>query len=171
MRLVKVISGGQTGVDIAALRAAKAHGIATGGWMPKGWKTLDGDRPEYAHEYGMREASSREYSARTFANVTDGHATLRIASAWSSPGELCTLRWLTHAQRPFRDVSLHPDPSGSWYAPHLIAEALGWLLSFDGDVVLNVAGNSERTAPGIERTAEAYLRRLFADVVVATRAA
>src|SRR5262249_6057013 len=38
----KVISGGQTGVDQVALRAAKACGIPTGGWAPKGWRTEDG---------------------------------------------------------------------------------------------------------------------------------
>ena len=41
----KIISGGQTGVDQAALRAAKACGIPTGGWAPKGWRTEDGPAP------------------------------------------------------------------------------------------------------------------------------
>jgi hypothetical protein len=40
--LERVISGGQTGVDQAALRVAKAIGLATGGWAPLGWETEDG---------------------------------------------------------------------------------------------------------------------------------
>ena len=58
MNLIQVTSGGQTGVDAAALRVAKSLGIPTGGWMTKGWKTLDGPRPEYAALYGMRESES-----------------------------------------------------------------------------------------------------------------
>lgn len=52
MTLRRVISGGQCGVDVAALRAAKRAGLQTGGTMPRGWRTLDGPRPEYAAEYG-----------------------------------------------------------------------------------------------------------------------
>ena len=44
----RVISGGQTGADQAGWRAAKASGIPTGGWMPKGFLTEDGPRPEFA---------------------------------------------------------------------------------------------------------------------------
>jgi hypothetical protein len=46
--IAKVQSGGQTGTDVAGVRAARRLGIPTGGVMPKGWKTLDGPRPEYA---------------------------------------------------------------------------------------------------------------------------
>jgi len=45
MGLACVVSGGQTGVDQAALRAARASGIATGGWAPKGWATEAGPAP------------------------------------------------------------------------------------------------------------------------------
>lgn len=40
----KVISGGQTGADVGGVLAARLHHIKTGGWMPKGWKTLNGAR-------------------------------------------------------------------------------------------------------------------------------
>jgi Circularly permutated YpsA SLOG family len=42
---MKIISGGQTGADQAGWRAAKACGLETGGWMPKGWKTELGCSP------------------------------------------------------------------------------------------------------------------------------
>lgn len=48
-----VISGGQTGVDQAALRAARASGIVTGGFAPKGWATEDGPAPWLGSEYGL----------------------------------------------------------------------------------------------------------------------
>ncbi len=46
--LDRVISGGQTGADQAALRAARAAGIPTGGWAPLGWKTEEGPAPRLA---------------------------------------------------------------------------------------------------------------------------
>ena len=49
--LQRVISGGQTGVDQAALRAAKAAGLETGGWMPLGWLTEECPRPEFGELY------------------------------------------------------------------------------------------------------------------------
>lgn len=52
--LTKVISGGQTGVDQAALRAAKAARIPTGGYAPKGWLTEDGPAPWLA-DFGLIE--------------------------------------------------------------------------------------------------------------------
>ena len=62
--LTKIISGGQTGVDAAALRAAKAVGIPTGGTAPKGWLTEDGPAPWLA-EYGLVESDSPFYPPRT----------------------------------------------------------------------------------------------------------
>src|SRR3954453_21838055 len=50
--LERVISGGQTGADLAGWRAARAAGIATGGWMPRGFWTEAGERPEFAELYG-----------------------------------------------------------------------------------------------------------------------
>jgi len=49
----RVISGGQTGADIAGLKAAKAFGIPTGGYMTSGFRTLDGYKPEYHREYNV----------------------------------------------------------------------------------------------------------------------
>jgi hypothetical protein len=51
-----VISGGQTGADQAALRAARACGIATGGWAPKGWLT-EGPLDEEGHPFPKTVAS------------------------------------------------------------------------------------------------------------------
>lgn len=76
MPIEKVISGGQTGADQAAWRAAKRFGLATGGWMPKGFLTEDGPRPGYAELYGAREHEFAWYPPRTRANVRDSDATV-----------------------------------------------------------------------------------------------
>ncbi len=69
--VIKVISGEQTGADQAGLRAAKACGIATGGMMPKGFRTLDGPDKALAEEFGLREHTSPSYNMRTSANARD----------------------------------------------------------------------------------------------------
>ena len=51
----KIISGGQTGADQAGLAVAKRLGIPTGGFVPKGFLTEAGPRPDLAAEYGLEE--------------------------------------------------------------------------------------------------------------------
>jgi hypothetical protein len=65
---MKVISGGQTGVDRAALDAAMAVGLAVGGWCPRGRRAENGPLPE---RYPLRETPSAEYRVRTEWNVRD----------------------------------------------------------------------------------------------------
>ena len=73
---VKVISGGQTGVDRAALDAAIELGLDYGGSVPKGRKAEDGPIDE---KYGkLTELGSLDYRVRTQKNVTDSDATLII---------------------------------------------------------------------------------------------
>lgn len=69
----KIISGGQTGADIAALDWAITQGISYGGWCPKGRKTEDGTLPE---QYKLVETPSASYLQRTEWNVRDADATL-----------------------------------------------------------------------------------------------
>lgn len=153
MLLRKIISGGQTGVDQGALRAAKAVGLETGGWAPRGWRTLDGPAPWLATQFGLREHGGT-YAARTRANVRDSDATIRIARDWESPGELCTMKAIRKYGRPHLDLlRSYSLKDGLEPAVEALREFL-WKYSVQ---VLNVAGNSERTAPGIGRTAEAVL--------------
>jgi Circularly permutated YpsA SLOG family len=63
----KIVSGGQTGADQAGLRAARAAGIETGGWAPKGWDTEDGPAP-WLEDFGLIECPVTGYPARTEAN-------------------------------------------------------------------------------------------------------
>jgi hypothetical protein len=58
----KIISGGQTGADRAALDVAIKLNIPHGGWIPKGRKTEDGTLPE---KYQLKEMPTSSYPART----------------------------------------------------------------------------------------------------------
>ncbi|MFB6278673.1 MAG: YpsA SLOG family protein, partial [Salinibacter sp.] len=66
MDLQMIVSGGQTGVDRAALDAALAHDVPVGGWCPKGRRAEDGVIPD---RYPLRETPSEEYAQRTAWNV------------------------------------------------------------------------------------------------------
>lgn len=153
MTLERVISGGQTGADRAALVAAKAAGVPTGGWMPNGFLAQDGPHPEFADLYGVREHASNRYPPRTALNVKESDATLRFATVWDSPGEVLTLDLCRRYKRPHLDVS----PGGDM-TPESVA---AWVRA-NGVRVLNVAGNTERTSPGITAFVTAFLADVFA---------
>ena len=72
LRTITIVSGGQTGADRAALDFAIAHGIAHGGWCPRGRLAEDGPIPS---RYQLRETPSRKYAQRTEWNVRDSDAT------------------------------------------------------------------------------------------------
>ena len=147
-RKLKVISGGQIGVDIAALRAAKRAGLETGGLMPIGFIAQDGLHPEYRELYGIKEYPGG-YASRTWGNVDASDATLRIAYRWHSPGERCTLNAITAYKKPHLDINpANPLP------PFMVAV---WIQIF-GVEVLNVAGNADRQ---LEPFVEEYLGDVF----------
>jgi hypothetical protein len=98
--LERVISGFQTGADIAGIYAARAHGIPTGGAMPRGFLTEDGPRPDYAELYGAVELPTPSYPERTRRNVADGDGTLWFGD-WHSPGGKATLDACRLRGKPF----------------------------------------------------------------------
>lgn len=69
----RIISGGQTGADRAALDAALACGLPIGGWCPRGRRAEDGQIPA---RYPLVETPSRDYRQRTRWNVRDSDFTL-----------------------------------------------------------------------------------------------
>jgi len=154
MRMLKqVISGGQTGADLGGLKAARSVGLATEGWMPQGFLTAEGPRPEYARLFKVREHASPLYPPRTEANVKAADATLRFATDWKSRGEQLTLRLVTKHKRRHLDI----DPTDATMTPERVKK---WLRVFKVGV-LNVAGNAERTSPGIEAFVVAFLTEVF----------
>jgi len=150
--LRKVISGGQNGVDQAGLRAAKLVGYETGGTAPKGYRTLDGPNLDLRDIFGLTEHWSEAYPPRTEANVKQSDGTIRIARKIDSSGERLTLRYVQKHGRPHFDI--HEDH------PPTVERLVEWLANYNIET-LNVAGNSEQTAPGIHDFALNFLLKAF----------
>lgn len=142
---VRVISGGQSGVDRAALDAAIAAGLATGGWCPRGRRAEDGP---ISRRYPLRETPTRAYSQRTEWNVRDSDATLILYRGALLGGTRLTAALAMRYGRPrlILDLDTRPDP--------LIARE--WIAA-QGVRVLNVAGPRQADAPGIYAQARSFL--------------
>lgn len=78
---LKIVSGGQTGVDRGALQAAMSLGLDWGGWAPKGWRAEDGKIPALYREK-MKEHPSANYLGRTRRNVLEADATLILQTGF-----------------------------------------------------------------------------------------
>jgi predicted Rossmann fold nucleotide-binding protein DprA/Smf involved in DNA uptake len=144
----RIVSGGQTGVDRAALDVALEIGLPCGGWCPAGRLAEDGAIPD---RYPLRETPSASYPERTARNVRDSDATLILYRTKMRGGTALTARLARHHGRPclaLEIASADPDAIRRW-----LAEA--------GVRVLNVAGPRESEAPGIHREATALLRRVL----------
>jgi hypothetical protein len=150
--LVKILSGAQTGADIGGLIAAKEAGLATGGWVPQGFLTEDGDDPTLGERFGVVETPSRSYFPRTYANVRDADATIYFASNWSSPGTKATLKAVEKYGRLSFLVDLREPKSPG--------EMAQWLIEKEVKV-LNVAGHRESVHPGVAAFVVAYLGVVF----------
>lgn len=155
--IIKVISGGQTGADRAGLVTAKKLGIQTGGWMPKGFLAQDGNHPEFAELYGIKEHESEKYPPRTALNVKGSDGTIRIARNWESAGERLTFKMIRQYKKPFIDVPFLRPGDG---VPKTVGEVIDW-LKFWKIKIVNIAGNSESAAPGIFKYACAFLEDVF----------
>jgi hypothetical protein len=131
-----IVSGGQSGADRAALDWAIEHGIAHGGWCPKGRKTEEGVLPE---RYRLCETPSTAYLQRTEWNVRDSDATLIFTLGDSLDGG--SKRTATFADR-LKKPWLHVRPG---VHPKYVAR----FLTRHGVTTLNVAGKRESSAPGI----------------------
>jgi hypothetical protein len=150
MPLSKIISGGQTGADQGALYAAKDLNLPTGGWMPKGYRTEEGPRPDIAKLFNMIEHSSSGYSQRTLTNVIAADGTL-IFGNYHSPGCMLTRKYCKQQNKPLYIV-IWPEETFS-YAD---AQFRYWLQS-ENLHTLNVAGNREHTNLGIFNATRRFL--------------
>jgi hypothetical protein len=147
-RLTTVISGGQTGVDQAALRAARDRGLEIGGWCPPGRESEAGAIPA---ELPLREtpverspgAPEVPRSLRTEWNVRDSDATLILRPAGDEGGDPGT-EWAGRCAARYGRPLLVCDPADP-AAGSLVSR---WLDELPVRV-LNVAGPSEGTSPGI----------------------
>jgi len=148
-----IISGGQTGVDRAALDLAIERGLPYRGWCPKGGWAEDMTRPPgLLRRYpNLRETPSTDPQERTEWNVRDSDATLVLLpfAPERSPGTQFTLACAEKYAKPVLVVDPN-NPSAST----TIGE---WLQSTPNIRVLNIAGPRESEAPGIHAAVFALL--------------
>jgi hypothetical protein len=145
----KIISGGQTGVDRAALDAAIQLGIAHGGWCPLGRLAEDGRIPDC---YGLAETDSADYYVRTERNVLDSDATLIIYRGQLTGGTLLTFRFAEEHHQPFLMVDID--------SPMPFAKIQLWMQDKHVEV-LNVAGPRESQSPGIGQAARDFIIKVL----------
>jgi hypothetical protein len=150
MSVVRIVSGGQTGVDRAALDVASEVGMGRSGWCPRGRRAEDGVIPV---AYPLRETPSAAYPERTAWNVRDSDGTLVITRGRPRGGTALTVSLARRAGKPALVVDLEGGTA--------VAETGRW-LSENRIGVLNVAGPRESEAPGIHDQAAAFLRELLA---------
>lgn len=160
--VVKVISGDQIGADQAGLFAAEDYGISTGGWMPNGFLTLDGNKPQFGPRFGIRTTESVEYPPRTELNTGRSDGTMRFATNWNTPGERCTLNAIRKASKPYIDFTM---PEDRVVDPSEVQKAVDWIKN-NNIRTLNVAGNVEpRTinarSSGITKFTREFLGQVF----------
>lgn len=147
--VARVITGGQTGVDRAALDIAIELGIPCGGWCPRGRRAEDGRIPPH---YPLRETDSPHYPERTARNVAEADATLVLVRGKVRGGSSLTVKLARQSGRPVLVVDLEASPEAavvcSWLAEHAVD-------------TLNVAGPRESENPGLHDQAAVFLRAVL----------
>jgi hypothetical protein len=147
----RIVSGGQTGVDRAALDVALSLGIEHGGWCPRGRLAEDGTIPA---RYRLSETASSEYAERTEKNVLDSDGTLILYRGKLTGGTSLTRSLAQWYRKPCITFDLEKRVN--------VGRAQRW-LDENKIRVLNVAGPRESSAPGIHTAAREFLKRLFGD--------
>jgi hypothetical protein len=133
--ITKLISGGQTGADRAALDVVIQFDIPHGGWIPKGRKTEDGTLPD---KYKLQEMPTATYPARTEQNVIDSDGTLIVSHGKLAGGSAYTRKMAMKYGKLWFHEDLNKLPT--FQAAMTVAD---W-ISENGIEVLNVAGPRER---------------------------
>ena len=152
--MLKIISGGQTGVDRAALDVALTLGMPSGGFCPKGRKSEDGTIPE---KYALTESKSDKYPERTQLNVKTGDGTLILIAGQPDRGTQLTIDLCKRHNKPFMVIDLNDEKDRvdikSWIEKNKIG-------------TMNIAGNRESISPGIYEKAYRFILSAFKDFVI-----
>lgn len=151
-RVRRIVSGGQTGADRAALDVAIELGIDYGGWCPAGgWAEDFPEPPGLLAAYPKLTATPEpEPAVRTRLNVRDSDATLIVWDRETpSPGTQMTIAAAQELGRPLLVTSGH------------IEATQAWLDALSTPVVLNVAGPRESNCPGTYASTVELLRAVL----------
>lgn len=149
----KIVSGGQTGVDRAALDIAIKLGVDHGGWCPKGRKAEDG---ALAVCYKLIETESDDYSERTKLNIKDSDGTLILVPSTPikvTDGTILTINEVKDMKKPYLIIDLSDSD-----------EALLSINKWIGEnkvETLNVAGPRESQSPGIYDKASSLIEAVL----------
>ncbi|HWM85108.1 MAG TPA: putative molybdenum carrier protein [Kofleriaceae bacterium] len=149
MRLKKIVSGGQTGADRAALDTAIELGLEHGGYCPAGRRAEDG---RISDRYQLIETAGADYAERTERNVLESDGTLLVTRGRPAGGSALTAALAAKHARPFlhidlgqaRDLASCADTIREWLDAETIA-------------VLNVAGPRASGCPDIAQDVRALL--------------
>ena len=147
--LQRLISGGQSGVDRAALDTAMQLRIPCGGWCPRGRRAEDGP---VSSRYPLRETPSASYPERTAWNIRDSDATLVLTRGRPRGGTGLTVSLARRTGKPVLVVDLEVSSD---------IEAVRAWLGENRVEVLNVAGPRESEHPGVHAQAVGFLAALL----------
>ncbi|MEJ2657021.1 MAG: putative molybdenum carrier protein [Desulfobacterales bacterium] len=150
--LIKIISGGQTGADQAALDVAIKLGIPYGGWVPKGRKTEAGVLDD---KYHLKEMETADYNKRTEQNVLDSDGTLIISHGRLTGGSDYTREMALFHYRPWLHIDL--NKTSAFQAAEKIKS---WITENEIEV-LNVAGSRASKDPLIYQATVDILETVF----------
>jgi len=152
--LQKIVSGGQTGADRAALDWAIARGIPHGGWCPKGRLAEDGAIPA---RYHLTETPNTDYAQRTEWNVRDSDGTVVFSVGRTlGGGSKQTVEFAEQYRKPCIHLSRELDGEGA-------AARLREFLGRHAIEILNVAGPRQSQEPGVG----GFVRTVFGEAVEA----
>ena len=157
-----IVSGGQTGVDRAALDAAIAVGIKSAGWCPQGRRSEDGQIPAC---YQLKETASRNYTVRTEWNIRDSDGTLIIAMRTLTGGTRLTWRLAKKLQKPCHVVHLRESADAELFSdqnpPTDHCSAVVEWIRENRICVLNVAGPRASSHPEIHAEAQQLITEVL----------
>jgi hypothetical protein len=148
-KIRKIVSGGQTGVDRAALDFAIQRGIPHGGYCPQGRRSESG---RIAEKYRLTECASPDYAMRTALNVMHSDGTLILTRGRPEGGTQRTVYLCREYGKPTLVIDLRHRLRASDFA--------AWLREH-GIATLNVAGPRESKQSGIGKAAHQALEQLF----------
>jgi len=146
---ITIISGGQSGIDRAALDFALKHKIPCGGWCPRGRKAEDGLIPDH---YPLEEANFESPQHRTKKNVDESDGTLILYITEPDEGTRFTLQYAKEGKKPVY-ILKESDKVNS-------AEFSLW-MDVNKIKVLNVAGPKESSEPGVYDFAIKAMKQLI----------